>query len=166
MYHYAYMYSNIESPYIKTLGVEALVEGYAVYAQMEAMDYLTDMPKGYKELSRVSTALSYADYTLADIGINYYGWSKSEMRDFFTGIGYSLNEDDATEVYDSLRCCPATYAPYGYGYLRVADMRDKAQNELGDKFTKLDFNTTLLQPGPVPFSIIERYVDQYIENNR
>ena len=43
----------------------------------------------------------------------------------------------------------------------VADMK-----ELGDKFTKLDFNTALLQPGPVPFSIIESYVDKYISDNK
>jgi len=166
MYHYAYMYSNIESAYTKTLGNDAFVEGYAVYAQIEAMDYLDDMHQAYKELSKVSTGLSYADYTLADIGINYYGWSKSEMRDFFTDIGYSLNEEDVTDIYDYLRCCPTTYAPYGYGYLRVTDMRDRAMKELGDKFTKLDFNTALLKPGPVPFFIIENYVDKYISDNK
>lgn len=166
MYHYAYMYSNIESPYIKTLGVDAFVEGYAVYSQLEALDYLENMPKGYKELETVSTGLTYADYTLADIGINYYGWSKKEMQKFFTDIGYSVDEEAAQEIYDYLRCCPATYAPYGYGYLRVADLRDRAKKELGDKFTKLGFNTALLKAGPVPFSIIEKDIDQYIADNK
>lgn len=165
MYHYAYMYSNIESPYIKSLGIDAFVEGYAVYAQMEAMNYLDSMPEGYKELSRISTALSYADYSIADIGINYYGWSKDDVKTYFTDIGYSVDDSAAQDIFDYLRCSPCAYAPYGYGYLRIVDLRQLAEAELGSNFDLLAFNTALLTPGPVPFTIIERYINQYINGS-
>ena len=166
MYHYAYMYSNIDSAYIKTLGVESFVEGYAVYAQTEALNYLKDMPIGYIELQKASTGLSYSDYSLADIGINYHGWDKDEMMSFFTDAGYSLDSSSAQEIYDFLRTSPCSYIPYGYGFLRLSDIRLKAQAALGDKFDALSFNTALITPGPVPFSIIENSIAKYIEENK
>jgi len=165
MYHYAYLYNSIDSNYIKTLGIDAFIEGYAVYAELEALNYLTDVKMGFKELIRISTALSYADYTLADIGINYYGWDKARTKKFFTDIGYSVDDAGAQEIFDYLRCSPCTYASYGYGYLRIADIRDNAKDQLGSKFSALDFNTALLKPGAVPFSIIEKYVAEYISEN-
>ncbi|MBO4235897.1 MAG: DUF885 domain-containing protein [Firmicutes bacterium] len=166
MYHYAYLYSNIESDYTKTLGVDSVVEGYAVYAELEALDYLPSVKEGFKKLIKVSTPFTYADYSLADIGINYYGWSQDDMHAFFEEIGYSFDSDVSKEIYDYLRCTPGAYEPYGYGYLRIADMRQKAEDELGSKFTTLGFNTALLKPGAVPFSVIEKYISQYIEENK
>ena len=166
MYHYAYLYSNIESPYVKTLGVDAVIEGYAVYAEIEALKYLSGVKLGVRELVKVSTALSYADYSLADIGINYYGWDVDKVYSFFTDIGYSVDMKGAQEIYDYLRCTPCAYEPYGYGYLRLADLREKAQSELGDKFNTLAFNTAMLKPGPVPFEILEEYIGKYIEENK
>ena len=166
MYHYAYLYSNIDSDYIKTLGVDAVIEGYAVYAELEALNYLNDVGTGFKELIKVSTALSYADYTLADIGVNYYGWSQSEMQEFFTDIGYSIDDESAKEIFDYLRCTPAAYAPYGYGYLRIADIRAGAESRLGSKFDLLDFNTAFLKAGAVPFAILEEQISQYVNEKK
>lgn len=162
MYHYAYMYENIESPYIKTLGVDAFVEGYAVYAEIESMNYL-DIKPAYKDITRISTIMSYIDYSLADIGINYYGWDVYDTLSFFEDSGYGVDQETAQEIFDYLRCSPTTYAPYGYGYIRISDIRENAEDKLGDKFNLLDFNTALLKPGPVPFNIIEDYIDEYIE---
>ena len=166
MYHYAYMYSNIDSEYVKTLGIDAFVEGYAVYAELEALNYLDAVPIGYKELIKTSTALSYSDYTRADIGINYYGWDKNRMRQFFTDIGYSVDDEAAQELFDFLRCTPCTYAAYGYGYLRIADMQARAKKDLGNAFDLLEFNTSLLEPGAVPFAIIENRIQEYIDSNK
>ena len=163
MYHFAYMYENINSSYIKTLGIDSFVEGYAVYAQNEAMNYLDSLSPGIKELMRLSTAMSYADYSIADIGINYYGWSKDDVLDYFTEVGYSLADEDAQEIYDYLRCSPCSYVPYGYGYIRIQDMKERAEAELGDKFNLLAFNTALIEPGAVPFDIIEARIAKYIE---
>lgn len=164
MYHYAYMYNNIESDYIKTLGVNSFVEGYAVYAEFEALNYLKDLSQPYRDLIRVSTALSYADYSIIDIGINYYGWDLTATLSYFEDAGYSIDETTGKEIYDYLRCTPTSYIPYSYGYLRIADMRARAEAALGNSFNALDFNTYLLEPGGVPFEIIEKYIDAYIAN--
>ena len=54
MYQYAYMYENVESNYIKALSnINAYTEGYAVYAQYEALSYLDGVDQtlleAYKE---------------------------------------------------------------------------------------------------------------------
>ena len=54
MYQYAYMYENVGSNYIKALSnISAYTEGYAVYAQYEALSYLDGVDQtlleAYKE---------------------------------------------------------------------------------------------------------------------
>ncbi|MBT5558640.1 MAG: DUF885 family protein, partial [Proteobacteria bacterium] len=41
---------------------------------------------------------------------------------------------------------------------------DKAKGELGDKFDIRGFHDTVLGGGPVPLSILERQIDNWIED--
>ena len=164
MYQYAYMYDNIESDYIKTLGIDANVEGYAVYSQYGALDYLDNVPSAYCKAHALNEKIAYIEYSVVDIGINYYGWGFEETMDYFTEAGYSLTEEDGREVYDYLRFCPITYEPYGYGYELIALLREKAESELGSKFNAKDFNKALLDAGPTPYNVVTRYINEYISS--
>ncbi len=164
MYQYAYMYDNLHSDYMKTLSVDGNVEGYAVYAEFGALDYLNSVQEASKKISILDTQLGYITYILVDIGINYEGWSKDDALDFFTDAGYALDESSISEIYDYLRCTPTSYAPYGYGYELIAVLREKAEEELGDKFNAKEFNTALLNAGPSPYSIVQHHISEYINN--
>lgn len=162
MYQYAYIYDNLYSDYLKTLGVNGNVEGYAVYAQYHAFDYLKDVNDATKVVSQLNAKMSYIMYSLVDIGINYEGWSRKETLDHLTDMGYQLTEDDVDGIYDYLRANPATYEPYAYGYELIEILREKAEEELGDKFNIREFNTALLNAGPTPYSVVQRHINTYI----
>ena len=165
MYQYAYIYDNCDSPYIMTLGSDGFVEGYAMYAEYNAFDYLEDrFKRGYLDLHVVDSQMSYIDSLLTDIGVNYYGWTAEDVLDFFTEMGYDLPTETAQEMYDDFRYDPAAYAPYAFGYEYIAEMRENAEEELGSRFSSKAFNRALLEAGPVPLDIVKRHTEQYIDD--
>ena len=58
-------------------------------------------------------------------------------------------------IYNTLLEEPAVYLPYAVGYLEIMDLKEKAENTLGDAFCVKDFHRFLLDIGPAQFDIIE-----------
>ena len=166
MYQYAYLYDLDISDYLKTIGIDGMVEGYAVYSQYGALDYIDDpsVTDSFAVIAALDSKLSYLLYCELDLGINYEGWSLDDTKDFFEKNSYDLEEDVVKEVYDFLRFCPATYEPYGLGYEYIASLRAKAEDELGDKFSAKDFNAALLNAASAPRTVVERYIYEYIDS--
>ena len=164
MYQYAYAYENIDSEYINTLGVDGTVEGYAVYSQYHALDYLDSVSEGNKKLYRANNELIYILYGLVDIGINYDGWTLQETKDYFNDAGYALDDETVLEIYDYLRCTPTSYTPYSYGYEVIEELRENAEEKLGDKFDAIAFNTALLDAGPTPYVVVKNHIDAYVNS--
>ena len=52
---------------------------------------------------------------------------------------------------------------YAVGGMEILELRENAENELGDAFSLKDFHKAILDAGPAPFSIVEEFVDAYIE---
>ena len=165
MYQYAYIYGTNTSPYIMTLGSDGFVEGYAMYAEYHAFDYLEDrFSRGYLDLHILEDQLGYSDSLITDIGVNYYGWTAEDVLDYFTDMGYDLPTEAAQEMYDDFRYDPAAYAPYAFGYEYIEEMREDAEDQLGSRFSPIAFNRALLEAGPVPLDIVRRHVEGYIAN--
>ncbi|MBP3816511.1 MAG: DUF885 domain-containing protein [Firmicutes bacterium] len=162
MYQFAYLYENNPSEYLKTLGVDGFIEGYAVYAQYYSLDYLEDVEESMKEFTRLESKTGFLLYSIMDVGINYYGWSREDLKNYMADSGYNVDDEMINSTYDILRSSPANYEVYGYGYELVQDLRIKAEEALGNKFDEISFNKALLGAGGVPFDVIERRIDDYI----
>ncbi|MGB5450335.1 MAG: DUF885 family protein, partial [Woeseiaceae bacterium] len=57
---------------------------------------------------------------------------------------------------------PGQATAYKVGMMKILELRQKAMNELGDRFDLRDFHDVVLKNGAVPMDILERIVDQYI----
>ena len=97
-------------------------------------------------------------YCLADIGINYEGWTLEDTQDFL-----GIDEDTSREIYEILVEEPALYLAYYGGYLEFMELREKAEETLGEKFNLKDFHTFLLDVGPAQFEIIEEQMEAWME---
>ena len=163
MYQYAYMYENIDSNFIKALAnVGAYTEGFAVYAQYESLQYLEGISQELLDVYREYELLTYCLVIAADIGIHYEGWSLQEFEDYFTEMGLSIGSGDA--LYQQLQANPAVFETYYVGYHEIMDLREKAEDALGNAFDEKAFNEALLESGTAPFSVVERHIDAYIES--
>ncbi len=167
MYQYAYLYANGANNFMKTLaGNSAYVEGYAVYAQYEAMNYLKDLDTTFLQMYRENELATYCAIILADIGIHDEGWSLTEFQRFFEQMGFSLDETGLQQQYTQLQANPAAFIPYYVGYHTIADIKEQAQSTLGSTFDETAFHAALLQAGPAPFTVVQRSIDRYIEQAR
>jgi len=52
------------------------------------------------------------------------------------------------------------------GKLKIEEIREKAEGELGDDFDIRKFHDTLIANGSVPLSILEELVDDYIATTK
>ena len=53
---------------------------------------------------------------------------------------------------------------YKIGQLKILELRQKSDKELGDKYDIKDFHNEILKRGSVPLDILEDYINEWIEN--
>ena len=61
---------------------------------------------------------------------------------------------------------PGQATAYMIGKLKIMELRNKAMEELGDKFSWQGFHDQILKYGPVPLSILEENVNQWIAEQK
>lgn len=157
MYQTQYEKEHFTSNAQYFLSSMAMQEGYATYAAEVAQSWLDvdpDLLEGYT----LNEWMNNFTILQADLLINGAGLSVDEFEGIF---------GDGTELlYNQLAQDPGTFFSYYYGYYAINEMKDEAEEELGDKFNDVDFNNALLSVGNLKFSIIEENVSDYIRENR
>ena len=54
---------------------------------------------------------------------------------------------------------------YKIGELKILELRNRAEKELGARFNIRDFHDVVLGDGAVPLDVLERNISQYIQSN-
>ena len=98
---------------------------------------------------------------MVDTGIHKMGWSRDEAMDFLAAnTALSLHEI-GTEVTRYISW-PGQALAYKMGELKIRELRARAEQVLGADFDIRDFHQVLVSNGPVPLSVLESLVDEYI----
>lgn len=129
-------------------------EGYATYAAIEAQKWL-ELDPAALQVHNLDEDFSNQFVLLLDILINSTeGYTKNDLAKDQGGA--------MDELYDQLAENPGVFFSYNYGCSTLLDMRQKAEDELGDKFDSVGFNNALLQAGNVRFDIVQENIDAWI----
>ena len=89
---------------------------------------------------------------VVDTGIHSQGWTREQ------GIAYGI---PASEV-ERYVAWPGQACAYMIGMLRIVELRDKAHEELGDKFSLPAFHDVVLRTGSVPLDVLTQVIDRWI----
>ncbi|MDR3136099.1 MAG: DUF885 domain-containing protein [Coriobacteriales bacterium] len=146
----------------KALNSLAYMEGWAMYAQLIALDYLP---------ASTAATQSYAAYTKfiyglqarIDIGINFQDWDLDALRDYLSEWGL---ENSAEYLYTVPLKQPLAYLPYGLGLIEFFDLRLRAEQTLGATFILSEFHQQLIASGPVPFSVLESHFETWLNGQQ
>lgn len=136
-------------------------EGWATYAEMYSYR-LYGMDSVSTSYYMHTNTLNLSLYARLDIGIHYDGWKLPEIKSFLSKFGIT-DEASACAIQTAILEAPANYLKYYIGYLEFCELKEKAlQDSSGDASQDLkNFHQVILTLGPAPFSILEKYMNDY-----
>lgn len=141
-------------------------EGWATYVEMMSYEFAGFDPKLASALQSY-TIYQHCLYGQMDIGLNYYGWTKTELSDYLTKTaGITPNDEMLNQLYEAFYEEPANYLQYTVGYFEFIELKNKAKEALGDKFNEKEFHKFILSFGPAQFYIIDYYMDEWIKTQK
>ena len=135
-------------------------EGWGTYAEYFGLRYQCAEDEALADLSVLNSQISLLLYCRVDLGVHYEGWSQEETAAYLKNY---FDADVTQEIYDAILEDPGVYLKYGIGYEQFADLRDRAEETLGEKFDNKEFHKAILDVGPAPFELVEEATDRYIE---
>lgn len=153
LYQTVYSRTHAETPLLSILSCSGANEGWATYVENYACAFDNGLPKAVGKYRALVRSFSLCVHGLLDIGINYDGWSKEQAGQFISSC-FHVDDDTVTELWQVMIDNPTNYLEYCGGYVEYMEMREQAEEALGDRFSPLDFHRFLLDIGPVPFSVI------------
>ena len=105
----------------------------------------------------LNRSISLCLYSILDLGIHYQGWNLQTTSDTLGVFGIT-DQETCKEIFQYIVENPANYLKYYLGYLNFVSLKDQAQKEAGNSFSLKDFHEDLLDIGPAPFPVIEKYL--------
>lgn len=149
------------SPLRSLLGFGGYTEGWATYVEMISYGYAArDCSK--EEAAAISLAQKHRSMllglsSLIDIYVHYHGFTREDVRHFLQNLGVS-GTASADAIFDAVLESPANYLKYYLGYLSFLDLRNWCQKNWPDQFQITTFHQYVLEIGPCPFPVLEKYL--------
>ena len=141
-------------------GYTAFIEGWGLYS--ERLGYELGLYKDpYSRFGQLTYDMWRAIRLVVDTGIHHKGWTRDEAIHFFA-INAAKSMHDIENEVDRYIAWPGQALAYKIGQLKILELREKAEKELGDKFDLSDFHDTVLGQGAVTLSVLERIIDEWI----
>jgi uncharacterized protein (DUF885 family) len=141
-------------------GYGAYMEGWGLYSERLANEmgvYKTP----YDRFGMLSLQVWRAIRLVLDTGIHSKRWTREQAIAYFKANSSVSDTDIAREV-DRYFNWPGQATSYMVGQLRIAELRKRAESELGPRFDIRDFHEAVLSEGALPLDILEEQVTRYI----
>ena len=129
-------------------GISAYSEGWGLYAERLAAEsgwYEGDLEG---QLGELDSLLFRARRLVVDTGIHAKHWTRQQAIDY----GIEPSEVERYVVYPGQACS------YMMGQLKIVEVREKARQALGGRFSLREFHNFVLSTGTVPLEILDQQV--------
>jgi uncharacterized protein (DUF885 family) len=146
------------------LGFNAYGEGWALYAEQlgKEVGFYQDPVSDY---GRLSSELFRAVRLVVDTGIHSKGWTREQVVEFMRKSG-SVDEPTIQSETDRYIAWPGQALSYKLGQLKISELRQHAQKELGTSFDIRTFHDEILDGGPLPLDMLEARTDKWIAQQK
>lgn len=163
MYQHTYFKQQKNIPTVRYLiDYNGYSEGWATYVEWNGYKYAPVEDKTLLEYKSLNDRLTAVFICLMDIGIHYDGWDYDDYVDYWKNNFGEVSEDTMLEQYNLFIETPTNYLQYYLSGFLFQDLYNKAEEELGEKFSSVDFHDVILSTGPSSFDILEKQVDSFI----
>ena len=159
LYQTVYYASTKPDPLRSIFNFGGYVEGWATYAEMGSYYLADSLTREQAVLLQKNSSILLALYALADMGIHYDGWNRMDTVKFFKEYGVGSAEI-VNQIYDLIIGSPGNYLKYYIGYVEFLELKKNWVEKRGEDFSQKEFHKAVLDVGPAPFELVEKYMWQ------
>ena len=165
--HMALMNEQTELPAFRRYGAvkyTACVEGWALYCEMLGAEmgmYTTP----HEHYGRLEMQMWRAVRLVVDTGIHWYGWSR-EQAVAYMAERLSLSRETIEGEVDRYAALPAQALGYQIGGLKLSELRQRAQAQLGAGFKHRDFHAAVMSAGAVTLPVLDDLVSDWLQRQQ
>jgi uncharacterized protein (DUF885 family) len=142
----------------------AFSEGWALYAERLAWE-LGFEKDPLDNLGRLQAEMFRAVRLVVDTGMHAKRWTREQAIAYMqekTG----MSETEVVAEVERYLVNPGQALAYKVGMNKILELREKAQRELGDRFTLARFHDFVLGGGDMPLTLLEQRVDAWIAEQK
>jgi uncharacterized protein (DUF885 family) len=138
----------------------AYTEGWALYSETLGKELgLYDDPVAY--YGHLNAEMLRAARLVVDTGLHAKGWTREQAISYLMdALGWE--QPQARNQIERYMVWPAQALSYKIGSLKILELRARAQQALGDKFSYQKFHEAVIGDGTLPMPILEARVDRWI----
>lgn len=144
----------------KTLYHSAYGEGWGLYAESlgKEMGFYQDP---YSDFGRLTYETWRACRLVVDTGMHAMGWSRQQAIDYLAE-NTALTMPEVEAQIDRYITWPAQALSYKIGEIKIRQLRQQAEQQLGEKFDIRLFHQQILQSGSLPLELLEQLTVEWI----
>ncbi len=164
-YQISIQQENEQLPKFRRFGwYGAYGEGWALYTESlgKELGLYTDL---YQYFGSLNEEMHRAIRLVVDVGMHMKGWTREQA------IQFSLDNDaeseaDITSEIERYMAIPGQALAYKIGQLKIIEIRKRAEQTLGAKFSIQKFHDEVLISGCLPLEIFENKMNAWIKSQQ
>jgi uncharacterized protein (DUF885 family) len=142
-------------------GFTAYSEGWGLYAETLGKE-LGVYEDPYSYFGALNAELWRAIRLVVDTGLHAKGWSRQDVLDYMYANS-AVAPARAISEAERFMAIPGQALAYKIGQLKIREIRDKAEERLGEEFDVVAFHREILKDGPMPLSMLESKLDLWVD---
>ncbi|HEY0232672.1 MAG TPA: DUF885 domain-containing protein [Dokdonella sp.] len=148
----------------RVLPFTAYAEGWALYSERLAWE-LGFEKDPLDNLGRLRDEMMRGVRLVVDSGIHYKHWTREQAIAYMMD-NTGMAESDVTAEIERYFVDPGQALAYKAGMLKILELREKAKQALGPKFSLSRFHDQVLTHGALPLALLERVIDDWIKQQQ
>jgi uncharacterized protein (DUF885 family) len=145
-------------------GNNAYVEGWALYCESlgKELGLYTDP---YQYMGALGDEMHRAIRLVVDVAIHTKGMSREQAIKYMMN-NEAISEQGATAEIERYMVIPGQALGYKIGALKIKELREKYEKQLGAKFSLAAFHDEVLKDGALPLNVLEAndWADNYAQH--
>jgi uncharacterized protein (DUF885 family) len=140
--------------------ITAFVEGWALYTERlgKEVGFYRDP---YSDYGRLQDEMLRAIRLVVDTGLHHKRWTRDQVVQFFRDHS-ALDEVEIQSETDRYIVWPGQALAYKIGQMKIAELRERAQQALGPRFDIRAFHDEVLGAGALPLDLLEERIDSWL----
>lgn len=138
----------------------AFGEGWGLYSEYLGEE-MGMYPSPYDRFGRLTYEMWRACRLVVDSGMHTKGWGRQQAIDYMASNSALSLHNITTEV-DRYISWPGQALAYKVGELKIRELRQYAENQLGEGFSLRDFHKQVLNNGAVPLSVLQQNIEEWV----